>query len=107
MRGPVVRMGCGPLLGSRPTDNELVTPDLDADDPSTVRHLLCDRHDPAQDKLDLRLLDLRLFARRAARTCLAAAGAREHAEDLVADLFGVGVEVEQNPGGDPLVLADE
>src|SRR5581483_1897384 len=34
-------------------------------------------------------------------------GAREHADDLVADLLRVGVEVEQDPGGDALVLAHE
>ena len=33
--------------------------------------------------------------------------ATEHADDLVADLLGVGVEVEQDPGGDPPVLARE
>src|SRR5881227_2025354 len=38
---------------------------------------------------------------------LTAAGAGEHADDLVADLLGVGVEVEQDPGGDPFVLAHE
>ena len=38
---------------------------------------------------------------------LPAAGAREHADDLVADLLGVGVEVGEDPGGDALVLADE
>ena len=37
----------------------------------------------------------------------AAAGAGEHADDLVADLLGVGVEVEQDAGGDALVLAHE
>jgi hypothetical protein len=31
----------------------------------------------------------------------------EHADDLVADRLGVGVEVEQDPRGDALVLADE
>src|SRR3954447_10063170 len=36
-----------------------------------------------------------------------AAGPGQHADDLVADLLGVGVEVEQDPGGDALVLADE
>src|SRR3954453_13876332 len=36
-----------------------------------------------------------------------AAGAREHADDLVADLLRVRVEVEQDPGGHALVLADE
>ena len=51
---------------------------------------------------------LRLLARggAGART-LAAAGAGEHPDDLVADLLGVGVEVEQDPRGDALVLADE
>ena len=38
---------------------------------------------------------------------LAAAGAGEHADDLVADLLGVGVEVEQDARGDALVLAHE
>src|SRR5215218_8702794 len=37
----------------------------------------------------------------------AAAGAGEHADDLVADLLGVGVEVEQDAGGHALVLAHE
>src|SRR5205823_3088364 len=38
---------------------------------------------------------------------LAAARPGEHADDLVADLLGVGVEVEQDPRGDAFVLADE
>ena len=50
---------------------------------------------------------LRLLARRAARALLPPAGAGEHADDLVADLLGVGVEVEQDPRGDAFVLADE
>ena len=87
-----------------------------------------DLHDPldlrlaADDRVELALLrllrevaaelveqlrGLRLLARRAARARLAAAGAGEHADDLVADLLGVGVEVEQDPRGDALVLADE
>ena len=37
----------------------------------------------------------------------AAAGAGQHPDDLVADLLGVRVEVEQDAGGDALVLADE
>ena len=37
----------------------------------------------------------------------AAAGPGEHADDLVADLLGVGVEVEEDAGGDALVLAHE
>src|SRR5204863_4142565 len=44
----------------------------------------------------------------AARAALAAAaGTRQHADDLVADLLGVGVEVEQDARGDALVLADQ
>ncbi len=52
---------------------------------------------------------LRLLALRARSRALltAPAGAREHADDLVADLLRVRVEVEQDPSGDPLVLADE
>ena len=50
---------------------------------------------------------LRLLARARASALLAAAGAGEHADDLVADLLGVGVEVEQDPRCDPLVLAHE
>jgi hypothetical protein len=38
---------------------------------------------------------------------LAAARPGEHPDDLVADLLRVGVEVEQDAGGDALVLADE
>jgi hypothetical protein len=37
----------------------------------------------------------------------APAGAGEHADDLVADLLGVRVEVEEDAGGDALVLAHE
>ncbi len=88
-----------------------------------------DLHDPldlglaADDRVELALLrllrevaaelveqlrGLRLLAAGpAARARLAAAGAGEHADDLVADLLGVGVEVEQDPRGDALVLADE
>src|SRR4029079_11252687 len=41
-------------------------------------------------------------------TALAAAtGAGQHPDDLVADLLGVGVEVEEDASGDALVLADE
>ncbi len=43
----------------------------------------------------------------AAPALLAAAGAGEHADDLVANLLGVGVEVEQDPCGDAFVLAHE
>ena len=56
---------------------------------------------------ELRVLRL-LALRRAARLArLAAAGAGEHADDLVADLLGVRVEVEQDARGDALVLAHE
>ena len=50
-----------------------------------------------------------LLALAAARAgALAApAGAGEHPDDLVADLLGVGVEVEQDARGDALVLADQ
>ena len=48
---------------------------------------------------------------RAARACTlslaASAGAGQHADHLVADLLGVGVEVEQDTGGDALVLAHQ
>src|SRR5207248_6164143 len=50
---------------------------------------------------------LRLLARRAALALLAPAGPGEHADDLVADLLGVRVEVEQDARGDALVLAHE
>src|SRR5207248_1421650 len=50
---------------------------------------------------------LRHLAARRAGALLAAAGPGEHADDLVADLLGVGVEVEQDPRGDALVLAHE
>ena len=42
-----------------------------------------------------------------AGTLAATAGAGEHPDDLVADLLGVGVEVEQDARGDALVLADQ
>jgi hypothetical protein len=50
---------------------------------------------------------LRLLARRDARARLAAAGPGEHADDLVADLLRIRVEVEQDACGDALVLAHE
>ena len=46
-------------------------------------------------------------ARAAGLALAAAAGTGQHADDLVADLLGVGVEVEQDAGGDALVLAHE
>ena len=50
---------------------------------------------------------LRLLARGPALRLPAPAGAGEHANDLVADLLGVGVEVEQDARRDALVLANE
>ena len=50
---------------------------------------------------------LRLLAGAAAGALLAPARAGEHADDLVADLLGVGVEVEQDARRDALVLAHE
>src|SRR5262249_38501933 len=50
---------------------------------------------------------LRLLARRGGAALLAPARAGEHADDLVADLVCIGVEVEQDARGDALVLADE
>ena len=50
---------------------------------------------------------LRLLAARTRLALLAPAGAGEHADDLVADLLGVGVEVEQDPRRYTFVLADE
>ena len=44
---------------------------------------------------------------RPAGALLAPAGAGQHADDLVADLLGVGVEVEQDSRCNALVLADE
>src|ERR671922_198128 len=49
---------------------------------------------------------LRLLAG-GAPSLLAAAGAGEHADDLVADLLGVGIEVEQDARRDTLVFADQ
>ena len=46
-------------------------------------------------------------SRAAGLALAAAAGTGEHADDLVADLLGVGVEVEQDAGGDALVLAHQ
>src|SRR5439155_3019837 len=54
-----------------------------------------------------KLRALRLLAGCRASALLAAARAGEHADDLVADLLGVGVEVEQDPRRDALVLAHE
>ena len=53
------------------------------------------------------LLALARTAGAAAAALAAAAGAGQHPDDLVADLLGVGVEVEQDAGGDALVLAHE
>src|SRR5205814_4379455 len=54
-----------------------------------------------------RLLALARLTRAGALALTAAAGTREHADDLVADLLGVGVEVEQDARGNALVLAHE
>ena len=60
-----------------------------------------------------RLLALRVLAARGGAGARAgpglppAAGAGQHADDLVADLLAVGVEVEQDARGDALVLAHE
>ena len=56
---------------------------------------------------ELRVLRLLALGGAARLARLPATGAGEHADDLVADLLRVGVEVEQDPGGDALVLADE
>ena len=56
---------------------------------------------------ELRALRLLTRAGAAAGAALAAARAGQHADDLVADLLGVGVEVEQDPRRDSLVLAHE
>src|SRR4026208_2393989 len=53
-----------------------------------------------------RMISLRLFSAAAAEP-RRPAGAGEHADDLVADLLGVGVEVEQDACRDALVLAHE
>ena len=87
-----------------------------------------DLHDPldlrlaADDRVELALVGLlgevaaelveelralRLLAGRHARAGLAATGAGEHADDLVADLLRVGVEVEEDARGDALVLTHE
>ena len=50
---------------------------------------------------------LALLARAALGAALPPARAGEHADDLVADLLGVGVEVEQDARGDAFVLAHE
>src|SRR5207247_576748 len=55
---------------------------------------------------ELRALRL-LAGRRARGAALAAARPGEHADDLVADLLRVRVEVEQDACSNPLVLADE
>src|SRR5439155_10368255 len=50
---------------------------------------------------------LRLLARSGALALLPATGTGEHADDLVADLLRVGIEVEQDAGRDALVLAHQ
>ena len=53
------------------------------------------------------LLALAAAAGAGRRALAAPAGAGQHPDHLVADLVGVGVEVEQDPRGDALVLADQ
>src|SRR5204862_3887495 len=53
------------------------------------------------------LLALALRAAAATAGALPTTGARQHADDLVADLLRVGVEVEQDARGNALVLADQ
>ena len=63
------------------------------------------RQVPAELVEELRAL--RLLAGRDARAGLPAARAGEHADDLVADLFRIRVEVEEDARGDAFVLAHE
>ncbi len=63
------------------------------------------RQVPAELVEELRAL--RLLAGGSATARLAAARAGEHADDLVADLLRIRVEVEQDPCGDAFVLAHE
>jgi hypothetical protein len=78
---------------------------LAADD--RVELALCGQLGQVAPELVEQLRGLRLLAGPSASALLPAAGAGEHADDLVADLLGVGVEVEQDPGGDAFVLTDE
>src|SRR5207248_1270432 len=57
--------------------------------------------------LALALAGARAGATAATAALAAPAGARQHADDLVADLLGIGVEVEQDARRDALVLAHE
>src|SRR5207247_531608 len=50
---------------------------------------------------------LRLLALRSAASALPPAGTGQHADDLVANLFRIRVEVEQDARGDALVFAHE
>src|SRR6266487_3194449 len=79
---------------------------LAADDRVELR--LCGELRQVAAELVEELGALRLLAGGAAwAALLAPAGAGKHADDLVANLLGVGVEVEQEPCRDSFVLADE
>ena len=94
------------LLAAREDLHDPLDLRLAADDRVELALLGLLREVPAELVEELRGLVL-LPRRPAARARLAAAGTGEHADDLVADLLRVGVEVEQDPRGDALVLADE
>ena len=93
------------LLAAREDLHDPLDLGLPADDRVELAFLRLLREVPAELVEELRAL--RLLACRRARTSLAASRPREHADDLVADLLRVGVEVEQDARGDALVLADE
>jgi hypothetical protein len=57
--------------------------------------------------LALATCSARPAGRRSALAPLTTAGTRQHADDLVADLLGIGVEIKQDASGDALVLAHQ
>ena len=129
-------VGVGDPLGEALDDGGLAHAGLPDQDRIVLRAAREDLHDPldlhlaADDRVELALCGkprevapelveqlrglLALAGAGAAPLALGAAGALaaptragEHADDLVADLLRVGVEVEQDARGDALVLADE
>ena len=95
------------LLAAREDLHHALDLELAADDRVELALGRLLRQVPAELVEELRVLRLLALRAGAGLAGLAAARAGEHADDLVADLLGVGVEVEQDPRGDALVLADE
>src|SRR4029079_8131266 len=97
----------GVLLAAREDLHHALDLELAADDGVELALGRLLRDVPAQLVEEVGVLRPLALTRGAGLAGLPAAGAGEHADDLVADLLRIGVEVEEDARRDALVLADE